>query len=337
MYTIKQIYRVNQKLIREWNILWENSNTRNYFNSYEWFKNCLTSFRIKKYCILLGYSNHKLCFVLPLTGKSKVYYTIGGKYLDKVSFLYNNNIDQCIRELREYACENGISICLNECNFFVDEQNNILKQKASDNKYIELKEDIKNIIKSKERRHIEQIVKKNSNLSFKVFKGCQCVNIINNVFWVEERSNKIKKKKALFNIPSARDLFSNLASTDFCIVGALYYEDKVIAHMVGIDNFLGNFMAYHMAYDNEYKNLQPGKIVIYELIKYLKSNNYKIFDFSRGNSMLKRHFSNHSKENYNIYINPTIIIRFKVLFIEFIEHLKKKIKAYVMEEKRWKQ
>lgn len=326
MYVIKKINKITKELIAEWNKLWNECDNKNYFNSYTWFENYVNAFDIKRYTIVIGYSHNKLCFVLPLVFKRRKYITIGGKYLDKVSFLFKGDPDKYIIQLRDFAIKNKMSIILNECNFNIPSSKKIYIEKASDNPYIKLSENIKNIIKPKERRHIENVIKNNSDLSFEIFAKKECSKVINTIFDIESKSHKVKEKKALFNLEQAKSLFRNLANTDFCIIAILYFKYVPIAHMVGINNCDKIFMAYHMAYDMNYRHIQPGKIVIYDLIKYLQERQFEIFDFSRGNSILKRHFSNYSESQYNIYLNPSVKIKFELLYRRMCYRVKKVIK-----------
>ena len=81
-------------------------------------------------------------------------------------------------------------------------------------------------------------------------------------------------------------------------------------------------MAYHMAYNKGYSYLQPGKLIIIKLMEYMYRNNLQTLDFSRGDSTLKRHFSNGAVQKYNIYINCNIFIALKVLIRKLIKKIK---------------
>lgn len=331
MFKIEKIDNLDSKTIKEWKKLWEVCPNRNYFNSVEWFQNYTITFSIKKYIILKGYDNKELQFILPLVQISKNTFTcIGGRYLDKVSLLYNGEIKTIINEIKKYAIKTKKSIILSECDFSIDciDNENLIIEFASDNPYVELNQDLNLIVKKKEKRYIEGILRKNESLNFKIIIGKNIQNYIENIFDIESRSNKIKRKKALFRNDNVKDLFRNIAKTDYGMLCILCYNEIPIAHMFGLIASPKKFMAYHMAFDQVYGRLQPGKLVIYYLLNYFKKIKYDIFDFSRGNSLLKKHFSIYSSKNYNIYINPNIFLKFRFICRKKIIKIKALIKRY---------
>lgn len=336
MLTIKEINKLDFKTKQEWIKLWDKDINRNYFNSLWWFQNYISVYQIHQYIILKGYNNNSIQFILPLIKKPfKNLVVVGGRYLDKVSFLYDGDMKDIIKILKKYCIENKKTIILLECNFDVHciKEQKCITEFASDNPYVSLSQNLDLVIKKKERKHIENILRKNNNLSFKTISGNGVQDYIDIIFDIESRSNKIKKNKALFIDEKSKELFRNISKTDYSMLCILYYNDIPIAHMIGLIATPGNFMAYHMAFDKEYSHFQPGKLVIYHLLNYLKMEQYDIFDFSRGNSLLKKHFSIENKKNYNIYINPNIFVKIKLIYrtwIKYFKHLVKKILYKIM-------
>lgn len=325
MLIIKEISELDSKTKQEWIKLWQKNINRNYFNSLWWFQNYISVYQINQYIILKGYDNSSVQFILPLIKMPfKNLVVVGGRYLDKISFLYNSDIKEIIKSLKKYCMENKKTITLLECNFDI---NCIKKQKcivefASDNPFVSLNQDLDFVIKKKEKRYIESILRKNDNLFFKIIYGNDVQDYIDIIFDIESRSNKIKKSKALFIDEKSKEIFRNISKTDYSMLCILYHNNTPIAHMIGLIATPGNFMAYHMAFDKEYNHFQPGKLVIYHLLNYLKMERYNVFDFSRGNSLLKKHFSIENSKNYNIYINPNAFVKIKLLFRTWVKNLK---------------
>ena len=339
MYKIVKINELNEETIKEWKELWNLSKNKNYFNSFEWFENYTSTFSIKQFILLKGYSTKGLEFILPLIYvKKNNLKCIGGKYLDKVSFLYNDNPMKCIDNLKRYAKENHISITLYECDFntcFLENKDCIIEF-ASDNPYVDLNQNLDNVIKSKEKRYIKNIIRKNNEVNFKIIVGKNAQNYIETIFDIENRSNKPKLRKALFIDDKSKNLFRKISQTKYGMLCILYYNGLPIAHMLGLIVPNQTFMAYHMAYDKQYRKYQPGKLVIYHLLNYLKNQSYSIFDFSRGNSILKRHFSIENAKHYNIYINPNLNIKIHFIYKKNIIFLKKNIKKILKRLGLWK-
>lgn len=339
MYKIVKTNRIDIKTIEEWKELWSLSKNKNYFNSFEWFENYIFSFSITKYILLKGYSDNKLQFLLPLIQTSyKQLKCIGGKYLDKVSFLYKDNLICCLESIEQYAKKNRITIILYECDFDINiiKNGDFIIEIASDNPYVDLTKDINNVMKHKEKRYIENIIRKNKELNFKIMIGKETQKYIETIFNIENKSNKLKRKKALFINENCKNLFRNISKTEYGMLCILYYNNIPIAHMYGLIAHPKTFMAYHMAYDIEYRKYQPGKLVIYYLLNYLRQESYYKFDFSRGNSMLKRHFSVESVKNYNIYINPNICVKMHLMYKKNMLFLKNITKKILREMGLWK-
>lgn len=330
MYKIEVETEINDQLRTEWQNLWNISVDSTYFNSIHWFENCIYSFSITDYLILKIYHNKNLISIIPLEKKGHRLYCPGDKYLDKTVLLLKNLDYDIYAQILAYLKENKYSLIMNE----VDQKYNSIfsetkyMEVASENPFINLDFDIKNIIKSKERRYLENIIKNNPNLTVK-FYAKDSMEYMDDIFRIETKSRKNQNNKAIFGDEKVRNLFKTIAKDNYSLVAILYDNNEPIAHLFGINNRDVEFMAYHMAYVDEYRKYQPGKIVIYNLIKHLKENKFQIFDFSRGESLLKKHFSTGNRTNYNYMLNPTFIIKVKYYHRKMIRHCKKNIKQLI--------
>jgi hypothetical protein len=124
------------------------------------------------------------------------------------------------------------------------------------------------------------------------------------MFWIESQSPKPAQKRAIFHQSEARDLFSNISET--YPLSRLYFLNlgrKPIAFLYGVLNReKTEFMAYNMAYLEDFRNYSPGVMLLFLLIDDLKDEGIKILDFSRGLNTLKSQFTSLSKEQYFLYI-----------------------------------
>lgn len=163
MLIIKEIDKLDSKTKQEWIKLWQKNINRNYFNSISWFQNYISVYRIQQYTILKGYDNNSVQFILPLIKMPfKNLVVVGGRYLDKVSFLYNGDIKEIIKTLKKYCIENKKTITLLECNFdiYCIKEQECITEFASDNPFVSLNQDLDLVIKRKEKRYIESNIKK---------------------------------------------------------------------------------------------------------------------------------------------------------------------------------
>lgn len=334
MYTIVEEKKIDEALKYEWKKLWFHSEYRNYFNSFEWFESCIDIFKIKNYKVIKIYKNDSLICIIPLEKKGTTLISPGDKYLDKSTLLVKNIDIEMVKQLKSYLYINKQSLILTELDqdlaaMFGEKQ---MKEISSENPYIDLTTDINNIIKTKEKHHIENIIKKNHELSVQIYKS-NTYKYLDIIYDIEKKSNKPQKKREMFSDPKAKNIFCKLAATKYPIVAILYHNKTPIAHLFGIKNKKNNFMAYHMAYKKEFKKYQPGKILILFLINFLKEKQYTVFDLSRGNSLLKKHFSKNSRINYSIYVNCKLYTKIHVYVRKYrkkiILKIKSKIKKYI--------
>lgn|GEM_PF-5646154 len=307
-----------EKVIKEkdgWCDFWNNSESRHLFNHPVWFEICTKVFKYKDLSIIKNCDNNKINMILPVSIKNKKLISIGEKYLDKSNILVDKEADG----LNEFLIKNGYTLYLEEVdekliNFFPFKR---IIYESSLNPQTDLNVEMK--VKPKELRYLNNIYKKNPMIKFHTIYGKECFDYIDVMFEIEKQSNKPQKKKALFNNVIAQELFKQIAKTEFAILTIMYYDNIPVAHMFGLNNFNGIYSAYHMAYKSQYKNLQPGKLVILNLFDILKLNGFKIFDFSRGDSALKRHFSTSVVKNYNIILNPKTLDYLKFNITKIIQ------------------
>ena len=154
MLIIKEIDKLDTKTKEEWKKLWQQNANRNYFNSLWWFQNYISVYQSHQYSILKGYNNNSIQFILPLIKMPfKNLVVIGGRYLDKVSFLYNGDIKEIIKTLEKYCIENKKTITLLECNFNINciNEQKCITEFASDNPFVSLNQDLDFVIKRKEK------------------------------------------------------------------------------------------------------------------------------------------------------------------------------------------
>ena len=76
------------------------------------------------------------------------------------------------------------------------------------------------------------------------------------------------------------------------ILSTLSINDEVIAANIGIiDNQKFSYLL-PVVFSEKLKSFSPGKLLIYELIKWSKKNNLKFFDFGIGEEVYKKYWSN---------------------------------------------
>ena len=323
MLIVNKYSNIDKKLINQWNNLWQEASHKTFFNSYRWFHICLQTFNYQKILIITVEDNNHLVAILPLVKKKHYFVSPGEKYLDNTTLLIKNDYENIISTIINYIKKNKLQIVLNEVEESLSESfQDIPREFSSNNPKAYLEKGINNIIKHKELRYLNRIKEKNEeHIHFSIYKGSECYEQIDRIFKIEKESNKPQLKKDLFRNSNARILFKHIAKTNNSLLIILKYNNLDIAHLFSLV-CNKTVMAYHMAYNKDYSHLQPGKLIFIHLMEYMLENNLQILDFSRGDSTLKRHFSNDSVKKYNLYINCNIFIRAKVVAKNFIYYTK---------------
>lgn len=323
MLIVNEYSSVNSNLEKKWHKLWKKSSYKTFFNSYEWFKICLQTFKYTESIIITVEKNDELIAILPLVKKKNYFVSPGECYLDGTTLLIKNNFKDVIFVIQDYIRRNKYQVILKELNeSLIEYFDKVSIQFASNNPQANLDKGLENVIKHKELRYLKRIKEKNIDfLDFEIISGSMCNTEINRIFKIEKSSSKPKLKRDIFKNKDARELFKNISIKDNSLLIILKYNDLDIAHLFSV-KCDKTITAYHMAYNSDYSYLQPGKLVFLELMKYMLTNDLKTLDFSRGDSVLKRHFSNDNIKKCNIYINCNMFIRIKVIFSNLIYKIK---------------
>jgi CelD/BcsL family acetyltransferase involved in cellulose biosynthesis len=326
--TFKTIKKLDNDFIREWHEFWDKQQNAHFFNSPEWFISCLTAFNAKNYFIFVVYQSKKIKLIWPTVKMKKFGISFlgspGGEYLDKNSLLFDNDDPTIIGALIEKILKDA-NIYMTEvdektkCNIARTSTTKLIRQ-SSINPYISLDLEPFRFIKNKQKNEIKNKIKRyQGNLSFKLCEDNLRKHLAT-IFDIEHASIKAKNGKNIFSKKIARDLFNHISNgQNDALIALLFFNNKPIAHMFGLIS-KRSFIAYHMAYLKDYKNLIPGKILLYFLLPLLKEKDFTLFDFSRGESILKKQFAQQKKTQYEIFISDNTIINFYISCVFFINN-----------------
>ena len=228
----------------------------------------------------------------------------GQKYLDKNTLLLASNNLNVLKGLINKVLENN-NLYMAEIDKntkkHIEKFNitNLIKP-ASVNPFIVLKPDPLRFLKSKQKNELLNKIKKN-DISIKLYRR-NLEKYLKLIFQIEQKSYKRKKNRHIFNRSVARKLFRNIIDKySDTLVYFLYFNGKPIAHMMGFC-YEKNFLEYHMAFLENFKKFTPGKILILLLLLDLQKKRFLLFDFSRGDSLLKQQFTQERKIQYDVYI-----------------------------------
>jgi len=125
------------------------------------------------------------------------------------------------------------------------------------------------------------------------------------------------------NIKNFDSFIKDITKTDLIVLSRLSLGKKTIAYHLGYKDSKNILTSAIPAYSNEYNNISPGKVLIYELINYVKNRECQLFDFGRGAEEYKYWFANESTVLFHIKTYPenNILIKIKNLCNKVINKL----------------
>jgi len=130
------------------------------------------------------------------------------------------------------------------------------------------------------------------------------------MFALENKSHKKSKRISLFEKQHMRKLYRALVKNGSEHIGIafLYFRGKAIAHRFGF--FYGRtFLSVHVAFDDQFRTLGPGKLLLYHCLEYFRSKNIEILDFSVGDNYLKEQFADSNIRQFHIFHSNSFLVR----------------------------
>lgn len=115
--------------------------------------------------------------------------------------------------------------------------------------------------------------------------------------------------------PKIADFLQDLVlNTDFSILSRLSLEksDKTVAYHFGFMDSAKKFWSSMPTYDINFKQISPGKVLLFDLISEVFSTDVEKFDFGRGSEPYKNWFCNYEEVLFNIMTFQTKINIMKI-------------------------
>jgi CelD/BcsL family acetyltransferase involved in cellulose biosynthesis len=128
---------------------------------------------------------------------------------------------------------------------------------------------------------------------------------------IEKRSHKKAKGIDLFSEEDASKLYYAFLENapENCMIGYLSENGRKIAHVFGFA-YKRTFLCTHMAFDEKYVNIGAGKIIIFKLLEELCDLEFCAFDFSKGDSQVKRELMSSFPSQYNLFFSRNAPVLF---------------------------
>jgi len=317
-----------------WDLLLKQTYTNSPFLSWEWLFSWWKHFGKAKdlFIILIWNEFHDLVGIAPLfIHKTKYYYFpvreitfIGVGHSDRQDFLIKDNdvqvlgtiLSQIFLHKNEWDIIKLDQIPQGSILFeqVSDDHRNVLIETSSACPFVRIQgtwEDYYNSLSYKFRRDLKNRTNKlNRAGKWELLIKTTSMHLrkeLEKAVTIESKSRKIESQKSFLskteNFRFILEFFDFCAEKEWIDFSELILNSVCIAYLIGF-KYNNNYYAYNMAFDENFMDMSPGKILFQEKIKWCFHNYPQIqeFDLLRGDSYLKSKWTNDSRQHYRIII-----------------------------------
>jgi CelD/BcsL family acetyltransferase involved in cellulose biosynthesis len=119
---------------------------------------------------------------------------------------------------------------------------------------------------------------------------------------IESRSKKPDKGRAEFEKQAYFDFIKDAIHRyqGMCWIGLMSLSGNPVAHYAGIV-YNNKMLGLHMAFDRRFNRYSPGSVLIFNLLPMLTKQRIDLFEFGRGQSVVKSRFSGEQVERQETF------------------------------------
>lgn len=316
-----------------WNQVFNASGTKNIFLSWDWCFYWWKHFgKDKKLLILLIEENQSAIGIAPLmlakgglrTFWKPVVQFIGSDMADYSDFIILSNRKAVLSEIWAYI-RTQLRWSTWELRKIPEDSDNLkfLRDILSESKYpliesifsynpiVQLQgtweEYYKSISKGLRqdiRTSLNKLSKK-GQVNFEIYKDTSGKAILNRIFEIHRKRQITKVGRSMFESEVKRNFISDICATfgkrGWLYIPVLKLDDEIISYALGF-NYRGVIYYWIVAFDPDFANTSPGKV----LIKYLLENSFQQgqteLDFMLGDELYKLRWSTAKRANFEVYV-----------------------------------
>ena len=315
-FTFKIYNKLEDKLKKDWLNLEANSNFF-FFQKYYYVKNLIETLNINSFFITVIYNKNIPVAILPLEikifKKVKILQWLGSNQSDYCCpiikddvFLthqkFSLNWKKILKEIDDYDI-----IYLNKqseyiektLNPFVQFLKNSFHSKVYQIQLSKINDDILSDINNKkftsEFKRTKKKLTENYQVEFHNYFLVNQIDLIDKI--IKKKISSLEKKKISHSVNNDLiNFFKNLVKIypDKLVLGLLKINNETIAANIGIIENKRYYYLIPVVFSDKYSSFSPGKLLIYNLIKWSKNNKVDTFDFGIGDEIYKKYWSNFS-------------------------------------------
>ncbi|MBI1863482.1 GNAT family N-acetyltransferase [Candidatus Microgenomates bacterium] len=325
--------RLTPDLYGEWTDLWNASADRaTAFNSPAWLKAAISAFDYRDVRIVaVRDADERLVAVAALIKYRRYGLTVYGapalQFADKQSILVDWSHWEVVEKLTSALKKLGTI----ELNYCTDEMRIRMQHTLSDSA-ITFQDDLNYIVdlsvsptgdlSSKSKSKIRRTINKLEGPVTVHFSQDGTKNLFEKAYEVEANSTKKYRGMSVLTNPEVRVFYEILASLHpkLVNVSVLDNDQKPIAYSIELWGN-GTYQGSQKAFVKGYEYFQPSKYLVMKILEHAHANGLTLFDFGRGSSEFKKHFTDTVQPLYTIIIPKPLLAGIYLAAIHSLRHI----------------
>jgi CelD/BcsL family acetyltransferase involved in cellulose biosynthesis len=292
-------YEVEPDLKDRWLRLWNENRDAHPFNHPQWFTVASQKHKNSERVVVVASRNGEDLIFLCAEAFGRKLALLGSPYLDKGSILAAPNMSKSDwKEVIESLLVGHNQITFQETPQYLVNRLQITSRKAwvmsklsSLSPFFEVEHPHINGKRRHEiRRYTRKLDKEHGPLAID-FKPLT-IQLLDVMADIESRSTKPDKGRAEFARQNYFDFMKGVIQTydGMCWLGLMSLPGNPVAHYAGIV-YNNKMIGLHMAFDRRFSRYSPGSVLIFNLLPMLTKQHIDLFEFGRGQSVVKSRFS----------------------------------------------
>jgi len=292
-------YKIDPDLRERWLRLWNENRDAHPFNHPEWFTVASQKHKNSERVVVVASRNGEDLIFLCAEAFGRKLALLGSPYLDKGSILAVPSMSKSDwKEVIESLLVEHNQITFQETPQYLVNSLQIASRKAwvmsklsSLSPFFEVEHPHINGKRRHEiRRYTRKLDREHGPLTID-FKPLT-IQLLDVMADIESRSTKPDKGRAEFAKQNYFDFMKGVIQRydGMCWLGLMSLSGNPVAHYAGIV-YNNKMIGLHMAFDRRFSRYSPGSVLIFNLLPILTERNIDLFEFGRGQSVVKSRFS----------------------------------------------
>ncbi len=331
---------IDEKVITEWQSLWEKTSDANYTNSPQWFLSVLETFNYTRYAVIAIYEKDALIAIAGLI-KEKSYgtdvYTVApSDFVCGKPFLINQDSHSAMYALEKAMMDLGIVRLENIPEEFMNALKNVTETEeayTAENYYLDIHKDEKGEVSI---RHKKRLLRRSESIEdqlvFRTFTGSDS-EAFGTIFSIDKKSKKQLSGYNIFSDESMKKFYTSLANhfKEKFTIFILYHEKKPVAYQIGF-SIKSTFFCSQISSLKEYEEYSIGRSLLIKVIEHLGNVNIQTLDFGSGEDHVKKSLTKQQRPLYSVIIAKNKMMR---TYLKYISETRSTMYSYLHKRRKF--